>query len=277
MRSRLVYAVALALSIVPALAVADDKGDCFDAAEKAQRLKDAKKLTEARPALLTCSRDVCPQQVRTDCVKWLGEVDTATSTVVVRARDADGHDIIDVKVYFDDQLLLPKLQGTAVAVDPGQHHVRYEFPNGKIVEDDVLIAEGEKDRVLRVEVKPDVPAPPTGGGEATTGHGAGPVPWIIGGVGVVALGVFIGLQADAQSTYSTLKNSCGATVPASCDPGKVSSLGTEFGVSGVFLAVAGVALVTSITWLVVTAVSGGHAKERAAAIMPRIVPGGFRF
>ncbi len=267
--------LALALSLLPAFASADDKSDCFDAAEKAQKLKTDKKLTEARPALLTCSRDICPQQVRTDCVKWLGEVDTGTSTIVVRARDADGHDVIDVKVFVDDQLLLPKLQGTAVAVDPGQHHVRYEFPNGKIVEDNVLIAEGEKDRVLRVEVKTDAaPIGGTGGGETTTpSHGPGPVPWIIGGVGVAALGVFIGLQADAQSTYSNLKNTCGATVPASCDPGKVSSLGTEFGVSGVFLAVAGVALVTSITWLVVSAVTSGHAKDHAAMILPN----GFRF
>ncbi len=275
MRSRLVCSLALALSLVPALAAADEKGDCFDAAEKAQKLKNEKKLTSARPALLTCSRDICPQQVRTDCVKWLAEVDQATSTIVVRARDADGHDVIDVKVYFDDQLLLPKLQGTAVAVDPGQHHVRYEFPNGKVVEDTVLIAEGEKDRVLRVEVKTETT--PTGGGGGGGGgepsHGPGVVPWIIGGVGVAALGVFIGLQVDAQSTYSNMKNTCGATTPASCDPVKVNGLGTEFGVSGVFLGVAAAGIIAGATWLIIAAVTGGHSKEHAALI----IPGGIRF
>jgi len=275
MRSRLVVSLSLAMSLLPTFAIADDKGDCFDAAEKAQKLKDDKKLTEARPALLTCSRDVCPQQVRTDCVKWLNEVDTGMSTVVVRARDADGHDVIDVKVYVDDQLLLPKLQGTAVAVDPGQHHVRYEFPNGKVIEENVLIAEGEKDRVLRVEVKNDT-APAgggTGGAETTASHGPGPVPWIIGGVGVVALGVFIGLQADAQSTYSNYKNTCAPNCPSD----KVSSLGTEFGVSGVFLGVAAAGLIVGATWLIVSAVTGGHAKEHAAKILPHVAPGGFRF
>src|SRR5580700_677011 len=144
MRSRGVFLLGLTVALLPAAASADDKDDCFNAAENAQKLKTDKKPSQARPALITCSRDVCPQQVRADCVKWLGEVDRDMSTVVVRARDANGHDVIDVKVFVDGELLLSKLQGTAVTVDPGPHKVRYEFPSGKTVEEDVLIAEGEK-------------------------------------------------------------------------------------------------------------------------------------
>lgn len=276
MRSRLVCLLGLAFALVPCFAYADETGACIESAEKAQKLRRDKKLTEARPELLTCSRDVCPQQIRNDCTRWLSDIDTAMSTVVVRARDSEGHDLIDVKVYVDGQLLLPKLQGTSVPVDPGQHKFRYELPNGKSVEDDVLIAEGEKDRVLRVNIPTETAGGGGGGGGATTssGGGPGPVPWIIGGIGVAALGVFVGLQVDAQSTYSSMKNGCGATVPPSCPADKVNGLGTEFGVSGVFLAVGAAAVVASATWLIVAAVTGHKSTTTTGGLTITPLPGG---
>lgn len=68
--------------------------------------------------------------------------------------------------------------------------------------------------------------------------------------------MFIGLEADLQSTYSGLKNGCGSTAPPSCDPGKVSSLQTEIDVAGVMFGVALAGVVTSATWLIVSAVTG---------------------
>ncbi len=279
-KGALSLALALALVSLPTLAHADEKAACFDASEKAQKLKNDKKLTDARAQFIICAREICPSVVRVECAKALAEVESSTSTVVIRARDAGGKDIIDVKVYVDGNLLLPKLQGTAVTVDPGAHKFRYEFPNGKTVEEDVLIAEGEKDRVLRIEAKGESAVVVDnngghGGGETpkeTTGGGPGPAPWIIGGVGVVALGVFIGLQVDAQGTYSDMKNTCGVT--GTCDKGKVDALGTEFGVSGVFLAAGAVALVAGVTWLVVSAVSGHKSAEKAAMAFS---PTGLRF
>jgi len=284
MRSRGVYLLGLALALLPTSATADDKDDCFNAAEKAQKLKTDKKLSLARPALITCSRDVCTQQVRSDCVKWLGEVDAAMSTVVVRARDTNGHDVIDLKVFVDGELFLSKLQGTAVTMDPGQHKIRYEFPNGKSVEEDVLIAEGEKNRTLRAELKEGTgtgtettstgtPSPTDGGTTSKGGPGVGP--WIIGGIGLVALGVFIGLEADLQSTYSGLKNGCGSTAPPSCDPGKVSSLQTEIDVAGVMFGVAVAGVVTSATWLIASAVTG-HPKTTTGSFgITPLIGGGF--
>jgi hypothetical protein len=287
MRSRGVFLLGLTLALVSSAASADDKDDCFNAAEQAQKLKTDKKLSQARPALITCSRDVCPQQVRADCVKWLGEVDRDMSTVVVRARDANGHDVIDVKVFVDGELLLSKLQGTAVAVDPGQHKVRYEFPSGKTVEEDVLIAEGEKNRVLRAELQEGAGASTAvsttttgaatqsqvGSAETSSKGGPGAAPWIIGGVGLAALGVFIGLEADIQSTYSGLKNTCAP----SCDPGKVSALQTEIDVAGVMFGVAIAGVVTSATWLIFSAVTR-HSKSSttgAFGVAPVVGGGGF--
>ncbi len=261
-------ALVIALALAPAVAHADDKAACFDASEKAQKLKAEKKLSDARAQFIVCAREICPSVVRVECAKSLAEVENATSTIVIRARDAEGKDVIDVKVYVDGNLLLPKLQGTAVPIDPGAHKFRYEFPNGKTVEDDVLIAEGEKDRVLRAELKETAMTGGGGGGgggETSKGGGIGAGPFIVGGIGLAALGVFIGLQVDAQGTYSDMKNGCG--VSGNCDPSKVSSLGTEFGVSGVMLAVGGVALAAGVVWLVVAATSGHKTAEKAASVL----------
>ncbi|HEY2370112.1 MAG TPA: hypothetical protein VGH87_27125 [Polyangiaceae bacterium] len=284
MRKRATFPLFVAVLLTSATALADDKAACFDASEKAQKLKNDKKLSDARQQFIICARELCPQVVRVECAKSLTEVESGLSTVVVRARDADGKDLIDVKVYVDGNLLLPKLQGTAVPMDPGAHKFRYEFPDGRSYEEDVLIAEGEKDRVIRAELKGESAGGShggvggggggggVGGGETHSGGGAGPVPWIIGGVGVVSLGVFIGLQVDAQGTYSNLKNGCGVT--KTCDPGTVSSLGTEFGVSGVFLAIGAAALVTGVAWIVVAAVSGHKNAEKAVAVF---TPSGLKF
>ena len=274
-----VLCLALGLALAaPAIAHADDKAACFDASEKAQKLKNDKKLVDARAQFIICARESCPSVVRVECAKSLTDVENAMSTVVVRARDAEGKDLIDVKVYVDGNLLLPKLQGTAVPVDPGEHKFRYEFPNGTSVEDTVLIAEGEKDRVLRAELKETAVSVSGGGGggggggETSKGGGIGPGPFIVGGIGLAALGVFIGLQVDAQGTYSDMKNGCGLS--GSCDPSKVSSLGTEFGVSGVMLAVGGVALAAGVVWLVVDLVGGHKNAEKAASVF---TPAGLKF
>jgi hypothetical protein len=252
----------VSLALTPSVVRADDKADCFDAAEKAQKLKNDKKLSSARPALLTCSRDVCPQGVRQDCVKWLGEVDNAISTVVIRARDESGHDIIDVRVLVDGTVLVPKLQGTAVAVDPGQHKFRYELPNGKAIEDDVLIAEGEKGRVIRVDLKES----PKGEGQTpgeevkpthASGGGPGPVPWIIGGVGLASLIGFAVIEIPIQSQYSDLVNGCGKT--STCTQAQKDSVSSLYAPAGVLLGVGIAGVVVSATWLIVSAVTGHKA------------------
>ncbi len=273
MRSRLVCLLGLAFALVPCFAYADETGACIESAEKAQKLRRDKKLTAARPELLTCSRDVCPQQIRNDCTRWLADVDNSMSTVTVRARDADGHDVIDVKVYVDGQLLMPQLQGTAVAVDPGQHKFRYELPSGKSVEDTVLVVEGEKDRVLRVNLPADTGAtsgPTEPVKPATKGGGPGPAPWIIGGVGLAALVGFGIMEIPIQSQYSDLVNGCGKT--KSCTQSQEDSLTSLYAPAGVLLGVGIVGVVVGATWLIVSAVTGHEKPAATVGVVP--LPGG---
>ncbi|CAN5528190.1 hypothetical protein BH09MYX1_BH09MYX1_42050 [soil metagenome] len=276
MRQSLKAALAVGL-LVPALAfapsaAAQSKDECFNAAEKAQSLRREKKLGATREQLLVCVRDGCPAAVQTDCVKWLAEVDNGMPSVVVRARDAAGKDVLDVKVSVDGQAFLERLDGTSKTIDPGEHKFRYDFPDGTRVEDVVLVAEGEKDRVLRVETRPVV-ALGGGGGSG----GAGPIPWIFMGIGAASLLGFGIVETIAQVRYSDYKDTCGVPPPGAttgtCDPANVSALRGAF-ISGlVLLGVGVVGLGVGITWLLV---SGKKEAPPAAATAFdfRPLPGG---
>src|ERR1700685_1640160 len=79
-------------------AFADDKQDCIAASEAGPAQKLRGSLRGAREPLLICARDGCPAIVRQDCTQWLTEIIAALPSVVVGARDWQGHDLVDVTV-----------------------------------------------------------------------------------------------------------------------------------------------------------------------------------
>ena len=128
----------------------DDQAACLAASDKAQDLRAAGKLVAARSQLLGCVRDVCPKVVVTDCAQWLKEVEHATPSLSILARDHTGRDVLDVKVFVDDGLWLASLDGRSHPVDPGPHKLRFEAERMEPVTEDVLAHVGEHDRTILV-------------------------------------------------------------------------------------------------------------------------------
>ncbi len=151
-------------------AFAQDKESCVAASESAQKLRTEKKLRAARKELVHCAQDACPAVVKKDCFSWLKDVDDSLPTVILSAKDGSGSDVSDVKVLVDGELLAEKLDGSAIAVDPGAHTFRFEHtgtPKLPPVEQKVLVRETEKNRVISVAlgaqpkpVEKPVDAPP---------------------------------------------------------------------------------------------------------------------
>lgn len=134
---------------------------CAKASEEAQEMRSAGRLRSSRGRLRVCIRDVCPGVIRADCATWLAEVEAAMPTVVIDARDAAGHDVVDVEVTVDGEPFAGSLDGKALAIDPGAHTFRYERRGAEVVEQDILIREGQKDRLLDVTLKsPAANGPP---------------------------------------------------------------------------------------------------------------------
>ena len=242
--------LALAVTLAAAPCFAGDKEDCATAAEQAQRLRVEKKLRAARAQIITCAREVCPAVIRNDCVKWLRDVDTALPTIIIRARDPQDKDLIKVKVTVDGQPFAGALDGTAQAVDTGAHTFRYEAEGMDPFEEQILISQGEKDRVLKVVLTPhagksvpkDVPVvtnpvtPVTPRPAEDSSSKPSVLPWVFGGIGVAGLVTFGVLETVGQLAYGSLRSGCGATAQK-CTDADVAPVRLELQIAVVGLAV----------------------------------------
>ena len=201
-RRRLVPAALLAVvaSWSAGAALADDKKVCLDSYVEAQRLKQKTSLIEAREKLILCSRETCPATIRDECVQWLSEVDRSLPTVVLLAKDADGRDIVDLRVTVDGEPFVDRADGKPVPIDPGVRVFRFETPGFEPLEEQAVIRASVKDRVISVVLNriggtalaeaqsSPASAPP----DSDVGAGR-PIPtlvYVLGGVGVVGVAGF---------------------------------------------------------------------------------------
>lgn len=202
----------IAILLAAARANAADVQTCLDAAERGQRARSSGKLREARDSFQLCGLESCPAMVRRDCVQWLSEVTQSLPTLVFGAKDANGRDLFDVTVSMDGEVILGKLDGKSVAVDPGPHTFKFDVPGRASVVERALVKEGEKSRVMSVSFGADPNAPPPSNGDkpqpppSKGGHGV--LPWIVVGLGgaAIATGVVVFLTAPE--------------LPSNCDPSR---------------------------------------------------------
>ena len=265
--------MALASSIVaaPGAAQADDKQACSTAYEQTQTLRKEGKLSSAREQALVCLRDVCAEFIRTDCASWLGEIESSQPTVVFDVYDAAGRETSAVRVSLDGKPWLEKLDGSAKAIDPGQHQIHLEMDGAPGLDQTVQIREGEKNRKLSAAFQKAVLPKPAPTPPAPVVHrpDAGPpetrsiAPWILGGVGVAGLaaGGILGLLVLHQKTITDehcddATQTCDATGVAAANTGR--TLGP---ISTVGFIVGAVGVGVSAVWLLTRA----PAKSKAGA------------
>jgi hypothetical protein len=212
-------ALATVLATAPsALAGPEDREVCANAAEQAQSLRDAGKYRRAREQMLTCAREACPPPIRSDCGKWLTELDRDAPTVVFGARDSRGSDVVDVKVSMDGTPLLDRLDGKPVLVDSGEHTFKFEAKDGSTKEEKVLLRAAEKARPIIANLGGGAsPTQSTGGGSGTSSGPTTPdtaeksepsiVPVaVVGGIGVLALANFALFGLMGKSDVDKLQN-----------------------------------------------------------------------
>jgi hypothetical protein len=213
---------------------------CLQASERGQRSRRAGKLREAHESFLVCGADSCPTLVRRDCVQWNTELAAALPTVVFGAKDKGGRDLFNVTVSMDGEVLVSRLDGKSVTVDPGKHVFKFEASGFPAVTETTLVKEGERARSIDVVLEPSTPPPvahPAGDKGEKTDKGNGdksdksdkaegdkgdhsdadsgskkgegghtPYPWIMVGIGAVgvAVGAAIVITTPAR--------------PANCNP-----------------------------------------------------------
>jgi hypothetical protein len=235
------------------------KDQCIAANGQAQSLRREGKFAQARAELATCVDPHCPKLVSADCASRLDELDRAQPTVLFDVKDAAGHDLASVRLDIDGQPATAPLDGTAIAVDPGQHTFRFQAEGQPPATEMLVIQEQEKGR--REHVTLGTPAAVASSTPASATEPVPPPPethsvrrtvaLVVGGVGVagVAAGAVFGILASsAKSDYEA---HCGSSIhqPAgACDSTGISghqdastkaTLSTAFFVGGGVLVAAG--------------------------------------
>jgi hypothetical protein len=249
------FAAGLALAAIFAApaARADDTDACLSASDSGQKERDNGHLLEARKQLLLCSRDVCPRIVRSDCGKWASDVQDRIPTVIFGARDAQGGDLVDVTVEMDGNPVARKLDGRPFPVDPGEHRLRFTHEGSPPIEQTAVVREREKGRAIVVqfggadnksEEQPPAPAP-------EKGHSI--LPYVVGGVGVIAIGSFAYFGISGSTDASNLRSTCAPH----CSDSSVSDVKRKLLIADISLGVGVVSLGVAGALLLF----GGHHEE----------------
>lgn len=200
------------------------KKQCLDAHAEGQELRKRSALQAARDSFERCAIDACPTAVRSDCVTWFGEVERAQPSIVVKALDAGGKETTRVATLVDGKRTRETIDGLPIVLDPGPHTLRFENEEGAALDQALLLAEGERNKVVTADfTRPLEPYRLT-------------VPTILlGSVSIVGLGFFIGFGAAGKGEESDLEETCAPR----CAQEDADSMRTKY-------VVADVALVTSI-------------------------------
>jgi hypothetical protein len=258
----------LCLLLLSSPARAEDS--CATAYEESQVARSEGRLRTARTRLNVCTRSECADFIRTDCARWLGEVEAALPTVVFSAK-AHGHETTDVAVTFDGEALVSRLDGRAIAVDPGRHVLEFRGADGS-VSMPIVLREGEKNRLLKVELAPP-PAEPSATERSTEPHaGTSPWPAVLLGVGGVGVAGFATFGLLGSSRRSELDGSCSPR----CSEAEIDEVRSKFLLADVSLAVGVLALAGSgyLFWSASrdTAEQDAAANRFSAGL--RVTPGG---
>lgn len=245
--------VVIALVTVPALAApqakkpdpsASAKTACVAAHEEGQKLRADKKLRSARERFVACAKSECPAVLRRECGEQIEAIESATPSVVFEARDESGNAVTAVKVSLDGTVIAERLTGGAIEVEPGEHTVRFERTDGKVIETKVLVAEGEKNRKVVAEYASLLPKPPKDDRPVVPPEEK-KIPlgtYVAGGVAVVALGSFAVFALTGKSNEDDLAGKCSPN----CTDDEVGSVNRSYLIADVSLGVAAIATIVAV-------------------------------
>jgi hypothetical protein len=259
--------VVASAALVSRPAFAQDIDACISASEKALALHNSQKLIDERGALATCASAHCPDAVRTSCEQRLGAVNQAIPSIVFLVKDVAGHDVAAVSLTIDGKPYADHVDGSAIALDPGEHKFRFEAAGQAPVVQRFVLHQGEQNRQEAIVIGQGTPLPPAGDTTLTKGSEVAQsegrmqrtIGLVVGGVGLAALitgGIFGGLSIAAHNSYEQhCGSNLGSGVPSGqCDATGVSGqsdASTKGTISTVFFVAGGIAAAAgAVTYLI---------------------------
>ncbi len=252
-----------------------DVQTCVDAHSTGQREVKAGHLNRASELFAACGAlEDCPDPIRVECIEFHRETERNIPTVIFGVVDEYGRDRTDVRVFAAERLLSDGLNGRALRLDPGKYTFRFELPHGVSLDREVLVREGEKNRLVsvRVPAKGLTLAQSASPVSQTTATARSTLPtgfWISVGVGAAALvswGAFALAGQAHQSKLDDCSPGCNADRRSDFDAMRRDYLIADISL-GAAVASAGLA-----TWFVLSHRDANTARAKAPTPSLKIVP-----
>jgi hypothetical protein len=274
-----VLSSATAVAAPPASGGADRKA-CIAAADDGQRLRDENKLSAAREKFILCASKSCPGAVAKECSQWLQDAERDMPSVTFRAKDERGKEILDVRVFIDDQAVAESIDARALPIDPGEHKFKFARSDGKTVEDKMVLRPAEKNRLIEMSFQGPAQADASGAskGGATNGAGTTVTPddpsggfhipvlgWVGAGVAVVGVGMMAYFAIGANDDEDRLRSTCAPNCPESERDGVDSKVLLANVGMGVAVVGIGVAVVSTV-------LANSGAKPKTSRVTPTASP-----
>lgn len=217
---------------------------CATDYERAQVQRKTGQLVAARQTLQQCADDACPAFVREDCGAWYIAVQNELPTLVFTAQSED-QDLTDVRISIGSRLLATRIDGQAIELDPGEYDFDFNASGMQPLSQHLVIARGEQNRLVRVELVPLASASTRRDAKAPRARRSLLLPGVFAGVGVVGVAGFGALGAWGHSSESALKESCSPY----CKKSEISSVRTKYLLADISLGVGIAGLVASAYFL----------------------------
>ncbi len=170
---------------------------CIAANERSITLRNEHHLRAARDELVVCAAEACPALVRAECLRHIDEVVAAIPSIVFDVRDASGKDLVAVAVSMDGARLTDRLDGTAIALDPGERTFKFETAGLDPVVQTIVVREAVQGQHVSVTMRGQTSVLPIVG-----------VATIVVGVLGVGVGAFFGWRA--KSLHDDVTAACPA-------------------------------------------------------------------
>ncbi|MET0794560.1 MAG: hypothetical protein ABW061_23775, partial [Polyangiaceae bacterium] len=223
------FALAVALSLNGAAAHAEGAApsrsvqECAQAYENSQEHRRAGALSSARSEFARCEQADCPEFIRIDCARWSKEAELAQPTVVFSAKRG-ALDLSAVRVSVGERVLVERLQGQAVELDPGEYDFQFETAGSATITRHAVVRAVDKEQLVQVEfaglAESSAAFHPAGPSESVSKPsarelprpGAGPprarsrvLPWTLLAFGAASLGTGVGLSLWGRADENRLR------------------------------------------------------------------------